>query len=184
MIFNGTHRRHYLNADGYTVVSLKTDGGWRGVSLARLIGVAFIPNPNHLPEINHKDYNRQNYSVENLEWISHADNVRYSNCNRPDVSGDKNPNFGNKKLSTIYAKDKSLSKEKQSRPGIQNGRCQPIELYYDNKLVQKFDWMIPCLEYIINKGWSNAKVETLRTQVNKCIKKNRPYNKHLTFKKL
>lgn len=40
----------------------------------RLVGIAFIPNPKNLPCINHKDCNRQNNSVENLEWVSYLQN--------------------------------------------------------------------------------------------------------------
>lgn len=44
----------------------------------RLVAEAFIPNPENLPEVNHKDKNPSNNRVENLEWISHKDNVDYS----------------------------------------------------------------------------------------------------------
>ena len=38
-----------------------------------------------------------------------------------------------------------LSKEKQGRPGIQNGRSRPIDLYYDDKLIQSFDYITLCI---------------------------------------
>ena len=98
VIWNGKKRNIYYNKDGYSVCSIKTNKGWRSVQVARLVALAFIPNPNNLPEVNHKDYNRKNSNVDNLEWISRRDNVIYSNCNRPDYNGDKNPNYGNKKL--------------------------------------------------------------------------------------
>lgn len=40
----------------------------------RLVAEAFIPNPKHLPEVNHKDGNRANNTVENLEWIDSRGN--------------------------------------------------------------------------------------------------------------
>ena len=43
----------------------------------RLVAMAFIPNPNNLPFINHKDENKQNNRVENLEWCSEEYNVNY-----------------------------------------------------------------------------------------------------------
>lgn len=115
-------RKPYLNHDGYPVVSIKTSIGWRSISVARLIALAFIPNPENLPEVNHKNYDRTDFSVSNLEWITHADNVRYSNCNRPDMTGEKKPNYGNRKLSKFYAEHPEVAKEKQSRPGDKNGR--------------------------------------------------------------
>ena len=44
----------------------------------RLLAKAFIPNPEDLPEINHKDGDKTNNSLENLEWVSHVQNVRHA----------------------------------------------------------------------------------------------------------
>ena len=122
IIWNVKIRQHHKNADGYPVVSVKTEKGWRQISVARLIALAFIPNPENLPEVNHLNYNRKDYSISNLEWISHADNVRYSVCNKPDLTGTNNPNYGNKKLSEFYKAHPEIAKEKQGRPGKRNGR--------------------------------------------------------------
>jgi hypothetical protein len=45
----------------------------------RLVAEAFIDNPNNLTTVNHKDENKLNNNVENLEWMSIDDNIRYSN---------------------------------------------------------------------------------------------------------
>ena len=47
----------------------------------RLVAKAFIPNPNNLSDVNHKDENRTNNNVENLEWMSHVDNCNYGTRN-------------------------------------------------------------------------------------------------------
>lgn len=44
----------------------------------RLIAETFIPNPNNLPCVNHKDGNKQNNAVDNLEWCSHSENTLHS----------------------------------------------------------------------------------------------------------
>lgn len=44
--------------------------------------MTFIPNPNNLPEINHKDENKHNNSVENLEWVSHEYNINFGTGNK------------------------------------------------------------------------------------------------------
>ena len=47
----------------------------------RLVAQAFIPNPDNLPQVNHKDFNKTNNHVDNLEWISRADNIQHSHDN-------------------------------------------------------------------------------------------------------
>lgn len=44
----------------------------------RLVAIAFIPNPYGLPCVNHKDGNKCNNSVENLEWVSRSENVLHA----------------------------------------------------------------------------------------------------------
>ena len=41
----------------------------------------FIENPENKPEVNHKDFNRQNNKLENLEWVTHRENSLYSRDN-------------------------------------------------------------------------------------------------------
>lgn len=47
------------------------------VYVHRIIAQMFIPNPEHLTDVNHKDNNRANNCVDNLEWMSHKDNLEY-----------------------------------------------------------------------------------------------------------
>ena len=44
----------------------------------RLVAEAFIPNPNHLGEVNHIDGDHDNNQVSNLEWVTHQANVQHS----------------------------------------------------------------------------------------------------------
>lgn len=185
VLVDGKERNWYFNYDGYVVCSLKIPNKcWRSVGIHILVANAFIPNPNNLPEINHRDYNRSNPRADNLEWITHADNVRYSKCNMPNYNGVNNPNYGNKILSKKYEKDKMLSKEKQGRPGIQNGRSRPIDLYYDDKLIQSFDYITLCCQYLIDNGITKASsIVSIRSQIDKCIRNNKVFKQHYTFKK-
>lgn len=183
IIWNNTVRAQYLNSDGYPVVSIKTNKGWRSISVARLVAIAYIPNPHNLPEVNHKDYNRQNYRVDNLEWVTHEENVRYSNCNRPDYSNDKNPNYGNKKLSKIYQHDPEYAKEKQSRPGLRNGRCRKITLIQPSGECITFDYIVKCCEFIQEHYCSgNVSIESIRCKIDKLIRNDTTY-KGLRFVK-
>jgi len=58
---------------GYQAV--RTQG--KNYYLHRLMAQAFIPNPDNLPQVNHKDSNKLNNNLNNLEWISHANNIKH-----------------------------------------------------------------------------------------------------------
>ena len=63
-----------INSSGYYKVILRKNGVGKNFYLHRLLATHFIPNPNNLPEVNHKDGNKLNYNLDNLEWISKSDN--------------------------------------------------------------------------------------------------------------
>lgn len=65
------------NGCGYLRVLLrdKFTGRSKNMYLHRLVASAFIPNPNGLSDVHHKDGNPYNNKVENLAWLSHKDNL-------------------------------------------------------------------------------------------------------------
>lgn len=64
-----------LHSDGYIYISiLLGNSKYRQISKHRLVAQTFLDNPNNFPEINHKDGNKLNNSVENLEWVTSSDN--------------------------------------------------------------------------------------------------------------
>lgn len=69
------------NGRGYLFVGLYKNGAVKYHYLHRLVALTFIPNPNKLPEVNHKDEIRTNNKLDNLEWISHRDNSNYGKRN-------------------------------------------------------------------------------------------------------
>lgn len=62
------------NADSYYVVNLRKNGRSHVMAVHVLVAMAFIDNPNNLPTVNHKDGNKHNNTVENLEWVSYGEN--------------------------------------------------------------------------------------------------------------
>ena len=65
----------WYQKSGYENIKLCKDNVTYHFLIHRLVAEAFIPNPNNLPEVNHKDKNRQNNRVENLEWSNRVDNL-------------------------------------------------------------------------------------------------------------
>ena len=63
--------------DGYLQVTLCKNNIKKVYKVHRLVAQAFIPNPNNLPQINHKDENKTNNNVDNLEWCDRKYNQNY-----------------------------------------------------------------------------------------------------------
>ena len=68
--------------DGYLQVILCKDGHVKKFKVHRLVAKAFIPNPNNLETVNHKDEVKTNNTVGNLEWMSQRDNINYGTHNK------------------------------------------------------------------------------------------------------
>ena len=73
----GVVRKLQLLPNGYVSVSLKSMGKHRRFNVHRLIAETFIPNPHNLPEVNHKDEDKSNNRVDNLEWCDRLYNANY-----------------------------------------------------------------------------------------------------------
>lgn len=65
---------------GYARINLRKAKSreYKSYFIHRLVASHFLDNPNNLPEVNHKDCNRLNNAVDNLEWVSKEDNIRHS----------------------------------------------------------------------------------------------------------
>ena len=69
------------NKQGYLQVSLSKNHRRYYFNVQRLVAIAFIPNPNNLPQVNHIDENPLNNNVENLEWCTAKYNCNYGSRN-------------------------------------------------------------------------------------------------------
>ena len=67
---------------GYLMIGLRKDGHMKYLLVHRLVAKAFIPNPNNLETVNHKDETKTNNTVSNLEWMSREDNINYGTHNK------------------------------------------------------------------------------------------------------
>ena len=63
---------------GYWVATLPHPKGFRPHFIHRILAKLFIPNPENLPEVNHKDGVKSNNALSNLEWTTHRGNLRHA----------------------------------------------------------------------------------------------------------
>ena len=86
---------------GYLTVDLYKNGKRSTRRVHILVAEAFIPNPECKPEVNHRDGNKHNNRVDNLEWVTHKENCEHAwgtGLQRPSYGmlGKSNPNAGRK----------------------------------------------------------------------------------------
>ena len=73
--------KSYDNGKGYLKVHLFKNTAFQSIYIHRLVAETFIPNLENKPEVNHKDENKLNNCVENLEWMTTKENSNYGTRN-------------------------------------------------------------------------------------------------------
>lgn len=85
----------YITNKGYARVNLRyaKSRDYKSLLVHRLVAMNFLPNPNSYKEINHKDCNRLNNRVDNLEWCDRFYNIKYAfEKGKASNKGVRNPN--------------------------------------------------------------------------------------------
>ena len=92
------------NINGYLQISLSNQGKIKKCLIHRLVAEAFLPNPNNLSQVNHKDENTFNNNVNNLEWCNVTYNNNYGTRNARISSShqDLNKSIDSKKVLQDY----------------------------------------------------------------------------------
>lgn len=67
-----------INGGGYEFVHIYDKGKTRKMMVHVVVAKAFIPNPEGKPQVNHKDGNKRNNRVENLEWVTQSENMLHA----------------------------------------------------------------------------------------------------------
>jgi hypothetical protein len=105
--YNGCHiTKGTKNAKGYFYIGL-TNKGCKTISVHRLVALIFLPNPLNKKTVNHIDGNKSNNFLNNLEWVSHKENMKH---------GYKNGLINNKGMRSGKAKltDKQVKEIKEN----------------------------------------------------------------------
>lgn len=108
---------------GYHTVELFKNGVSKRLLIHRLVAQAFIPNPNGLPQVNHKDEIRSNNCVDNLEWCTAKYNMHY--------------NGGIERRTANRNYDSELLKESARRNGKMASK--PVLQMIGEKIISRFE---------------------------------------------
>lgn len=106
------------NKDGYLHVNLWKNGKPKSFTSHKIVALAFIPNIQNLPQINHKNEIKTDNRVENLEWVSPKENCNYGTIKErksEKMKGVNNPMYGKKRT----AKTKKKIGESLKKPILQ-----------------------------------------------------------------
>ena len=129
-----------IDKDGYKRVGLNKNGKQIYYGVHRLVAQAFISNPNNYPQINHKDENKSNNKVDNLEWCDGKYNQNYGTINERRTQKLKKKviciTTGEKFDSIIEASEKYNIKNKSDISRV----CKGKRNYCGNLNGKKLEW--------------------------------------------
>ncbi len=74
----GKEVKMHINKNGYKAFGIHENGKNTTIRLHRALAICFIPNPNNLPMVNHKDGCKTNNNLDNLEWVTAQQNVQHA----------------------------------------------------------------------------------------------------------
>lgn len=151
--------KQHCDSKGYKHVSLYKNGKKKVYSVHRLVAMTFIPNPNNLPIINHKDENPSNNNVNNLEGCTYEYNLNYGTRNErasESMCGENNPFYGK------HFSEEHKKKMSEAKKGKDNPKAKSILMYdREGNFIKRFDCIADTNEYFGKDRSSSS--------INKCL---------------
>ena len=129
------------NSTGYVMVDIRNCEKRKTCSVHRLVAQAFISNENDLPQVNHKDENKQNNHIDNLEWCTAKYNCNYGTHNEKMKEAKRlNPR--------VYTdEERQIMSERMSGENHWNyGNTWSEETKYKNMMSQQNRKRVRCIE--------------------------------------
>lgn len=90
-LYRGRILKQNKRPNGYYGVQLSKDGITKPYLIHRIVATEFIPNPDNLPQVNHKDEDKYNNCVDNLEWCDAKYNSNYGTARQKVVDAISKP---------------------------------------------------------------------------------------------
>lgn len=132
-------KKSTLKDNGYLIYSFWINGRTKQEYAHRLVALTFIPNPNNLPQVNHKDENKSNNHVDNLEWCDCAYNNTYGTARIRSVATQmKTGNYDRARDRWLNANPSKVN------PKIRGNNSYSKKVYCDGVI---FDCLKDCAEY-------------------------------------
>lgn len=133
-----------IRKDGYKSILLYKDGKYHHVLIHRIIAISFIPNPENKPCVNHKDGDKQNNNIDNLEWVTHSENTQHSFDNKLQIIGVGKNNHLSKPIAQydingVFIKNWENARDIQRKLGFINGNISACCLG-KKKTAYKYKW--------------------------------------------
>lgn len=116
----GVKLKPHKKKTGYYTVTLRKEGIGNEELLHRIIARTFIPNPNNLPQINHKDENKANNCVDNLEWCTGKYNYYYGSNLERIKNNQKVKSISQYRLDNSYVNSYKSINEAERATGIKH----------------------------------------------------------------
>ena len=130
--------RQSTDKNGYKRVGLFKNGKEKKYRVHRLVAIVFLPNPNDLSQVNHKDENPSNNNVNNLEWCTIAYNNTY---------GTRNERASESKRGK-HRSEETKKKISESIKGGNNPNAKSILMYdKEGNFIKRFDCVADANEY-------------------------------------
>lgn len=159
----------FINPCGYHLIDISIDSVSYTRQVHRLVAQTFIPNPEKLPTVNHKNGNKLDNSVGNLEWMSMKDNVRHAWD-----TGLAKPKYGTDNSVNIYSEQQIRSVCEM----LEVGKYTSIDIF--NKtgvkhftvldIKNKRSWLVISSEYNIpdkRNGYTEFRNDIIKLMINK-----------------
>lgn len=143
--YKGHIRKPSKRKDGYLQIRIKFNNGRvKNRLVHRLVAIAFIPNPDNKPEVNHKDNEPENNTPTNLEWTTTKENIRHAHKNGF-VDSARGERHGRAKLNRHLvrfirdeiAKDQARGKYKRVQEKVRKLGCEITTMTMRSIVIRK-----------------------------------------------